>query len=118
MESIIFAILVIGATNTVITVTLSKGLPFRGLREWVRGKWETLADTLECPYCLAHWTALPWIFFSPIPQGSFVIVDLLVWWGLLVYVTAFLSGVLFLMPPLSNFFRYPPPQHEGEYEDE
>lgn len=97
--------LLITATNAVVVTTISVGLPFHPVRAWLKDNIEIVWETVQCPYCLAHWTSLIMMLLA---RPDILVLDPLIFflaWGTLVYVTTLFNGVLYALPPLNKLFK-------------
>ena len=62
-----------------VSMTVSRALIFKSLRQLVQRQWPWAASLLTCPYCTAHWVALSVCLIRSIhPAWTFVLVGLAV----------------------------------------
>jgi hypothetical protein len=67
MLSSIIGMIVVAMAVATISMTLSKGKVFIGLREWIDNRSDFFGDLIHCPYCTSHWVAFfACLVFQPI----------------------------------------------------
>ena len=79
-----------------ISMTITRALVFKKLRDWIANNNEFMGDLFNCPYCFSHWMALiaaVWYQFEPINK-SFVWLNVIVSTFMLVTITSFFCGMI------------------------
>lgn len=51
------AALIVGVAVGVVSLTVTRSLIFKPIREWFDERNEFLADLFGCPYCFSHWVS-------------------------------------------------------------
>lgn len=78
-----------------ISVTITKTLMFKPIRNYIEQKSKRLGTLFHCPYCLSHWVTLFFfIFYAPKVINGFVILDYLVTFFVIVALATFWSFII------------------------
>lgn len=93
----IWMILILGAATGVISITLTKALIFKDLREAVKARSKWFGKLLSCPFCSSFWIGAIWIgIYQPRAlESSLWPVDLILSVFLDVAVSAVWCGIIF-----------------------
>lgn len=46
-----------GVATGIVSLTLTRSRPLRGIRNWIRYKSDWAGELVTCPYCMSHWIA-------------------------------------------------------------
>lgn len=96
-------ILILALATSAISVTVTKGAIFSGLRSWIINKSEWSGKLLSCPYCFSHWIAFALVMvYRPVLVTVWYPFDLIISVFVVVAVSAIISGVIIWLLPFHS----------------
>ena len=96
-----FEILFIALAGSTISMTLTKAMIFKPLRDKIKSKSDFFGDLFTCPYCMSHWVNLLLLeltqpsLLSLFPRIIIPGVNHVLVWLALVAISAYGSGLIY-----------------------
>lgn len=91
-------LVVLALASVAIALATSRSWVFRPFRSWVRSKSAWFGELVSCWYCTCHWVAAAMTaWYRPRIMDSWLPVDLIVGWFVIVSLSLFMGGLIQLI---------------------